>query len=134
MKKLLLLVLLCIGGFAVTSSAQSIFNNTTCPIKVFAFCYNSSTCAPTTVCSTVTIPAGGSAGVPVCSCSSTELQGYRICYNVTGCNSCVRVGDAGGPYPCAAMQSTAILLPCTGTDCAKALISWDSSGNMIIQP
>lgn len=94
MKKLLLLLALCIS-FS-TTKAQVFKNFSGCTVQISSFCYDGNTCLPITTCWSTTVPGPGTVPLTPCCVSSGAyrikfLSGpcagavYEVCDNTFSC-------------------------------------------------
>ncbi len=81
MKKFLFATLITLVGLAQQVFAADVVNNTACDVDVTAVVYNTSTCAVTITCMTVTVPAHSTATLPGCvAIGTSELLGFNVCW------------------------------------------------------
>ncbi|MGN6567723.1 MAG: hypothetical protein ACTHJ0_07215 [Flavipsychrobacter sp.] len=141
MKKVFLAMLIALMGLAQQVLARDVVNNTNCAVTITAVAYNTSTCAISLTCASITVPAHSTATLPGCvTISSTELLGYDICWADPVCASiaCASIGNITGAHPCAQFPLGPVYLPACGTCSASTAgvkISWDlatTAGNLII--
>jgi hypothetical protein len=136
MRKLALLLIIALMGFAQQMKAADVVNNTNCAISVHIVFYNATTCAITGSCTTLTIPAHSTVAIPACISSSVSLLGFEVCWSPSACTNCASIGNGAGAHPCAQFPAGPVTL---STDCSSCIsatanvtISWTATGDFVV--
>ncbi len=110
MRKIILLLVLCIGFYgAKAAPAITIVNNTTCDITFTVFSFNPLTCTITGSGTPTNLPAG----------KSTTVGGYGVNFYFTACPPVPNVNTAFGTTCFPATAPISSCGPCSG-----ATITW----------
>jgi hypothetical protein len=134
MKKLLFAALLL--GFAFTTKAQSITNNTFCDVQVTQYCINAACMVVST--NVITVTAGSS--VPIISCPAGTRTIWGVCYAPVRCGitpNCVKVDGNAVLIPCGPGTYTGNIFDCDfcySSGGGANVIFDPTTGNLDINP